>query len=109
MFWYVLPRVSLKPLWSECVWTPSSEFSRVYKITICPLKYPDVTRYSIKGTVNPRCWHLSDDAILFWIPLSGVGLVMGAKWFGSRMDSLGALMSLQTRSQLEGELFKEQL
>ena len=29
--------------------------------------------------MNPRCWHLCDDAILLWIPLSGVGLAVGAE------------------------------
>ena len=29
--------------------------------------------------MNPRCWHLCDDAILLWIPSSGVGLVVGAE------------------------------
>jgi hypothetical protein len=48
---------------------------------ICPLEYPGFLedRYFIEGTVIPRCWHSFDDAILPWIPSSGVGLVVGAE------------------------------
>ena len=62
------------------------------------------SKYYIEGTENPRCWHSCDDAILLWIPSSGVGLVVGADWIPWESSD-----KPPTSGRLEGELFDERL